>query len=146
DNMSAVVKSFFNNYTYYKWQKSTDNGATWTNDGPAGGPATPTLVGGSWQYSVTHPSFVVNPSDSGTKYRLVIATTSTNLNNAQCSFSASAVITLHVINCGNPLAEDTFSFTAKLESNLSHLTWTTSKEKEPLQFIVERSPDGISFN
>jgi hypothetical protein len=144
-NMSAIVKSFFNNYTYYKWQKSTDNGATWVNDGLPGGPATPVWSGTDWQYTATHPAFVANQSDSGTQYRLVIATTAANLTNPNCSFSQSTVITLTVMNCGTPLSTNFLSFSGRTVNERSLLTWSTSKEVEHLMFTVERSLDGRTF-
>lgn len=145
-DMSCIVKSFFNNYTYYKWQKSTDNGTTWINDGSAGGPATPTWSGTDWQYTVLHPTLVATMPDSGTKYRLVIATTLSNLNDASCAFSQSTVITLSVLSCGPPLSTELLSFTGKEANGKSQLNWTTSKEDEPLHYIVEKSFDAENFN
>ncbi len=145
-DMSCTVKSYFNNYTYYKWQKSTDNGATWADDGSAGGPETPTWSGGDWEYTVPHPTFVANMPDSGTKYRIVIATTMPNLGNINCSFSQSTVITLSVLDCGLPLSTELISFTGKRINNNVQLNWTTSKEDEPLYYIVEKSFDSRNFN
>jgi hypothetical protein len=145
-NMSSTVKCFFNNYVYYKWQKSVDNGATWLADGPTGGPAAPTWSGSDWQYTVNHPAFVANMSDSGTRYRLVVATTMANLNSANCSFSEQTVITLHVIDCSEPLNIQYLSFSGEVVNNLSKLTWTTTRESEQLHFIVERSHDGANFD
>ncbi|HMG68750.1 MAG TPA: hypothetical protein VK588_13720, partial [Chitinophagaceae bacterium] len=145
-NISCLVKSFFNNYTYYKWQKSIDNGATWANDGPTGGPATPTWMGADWEYTVVHPTFIANMPDSGSKYRLVLATTLANLTNPGCSFSQSTVITLKVINCGPALSTDLISFTAKRQDDHVQLNWTTTKEESLLHFSIEKSWDAKSFN
>jgi trimeric autotransporter adhesin len=145
-DMSTIVKSFFNNYAYYKWQKSTDNGATWIDDGAAGGPASPVWTGTEWQYTVLHPTIVANQPDSGTKYRTVIATTSGNLTNASCAFSQSTVITLSVQNCGPVLSTDLLSFNAKKSNNIVQLHWTTSKEEEAVRFGVEKSLDAVRFN
>ncbi len=145
-DMSTTVKSFFNNYTYYKWQKSTNNGATWIDDGPPGGPATPTWSGSDWRYTTAHPTIIANMSDSGTKYRTVIATTLANLSNASCAFSQSTVITLTVFDCGEPLNTDLLSFTGKAVNGNAQLNWTTSKEDEPLHFVVEKSADAKIFN
>ena len=145
-DMSTTVRSFFNNYTYYKWQKSTDNGLTWVDDGPAGGPTTPTLSGGDWEYTVAHPTILVNKPDSGTKFRTVIATTPANLNNVSCAFSQSTVITLNVIYCGPLLNTQLLSFSGKLVGNKAQLNWTTTKEDESLQFGIEKSADGRIFN
>ena len=29
--MTDTVRSYFNNYVYYKWQRSTDGGASWND-------------------------------------------------------------------------------------------------------------------
>jgi len=144
-DMSTIVKSFFNNYTYYKWQKSTNNGATWIDDGPAGGPATPVWSGTDWEYTVAHPTIVVNRPDSGTQYRTVIATTNANLSNSSCAFSQSAVITLNVLDCGPPLSIELLSFSGKPVNGKNQLNWTSSKEDELLHYIVERSADARTF-
>ena len=145
-NMSCTVKSFFNNYTYYKWQKSIDGGATWLPDGPPSGPAVPTWSGSDWQYTVAHPAFVATMVDNGSKYRIVVATTLGNLSTAGCFFSEATVITLNVIDCGNPLSTNLLSFTGKLVNEKAELNWATSKENEILHFIVEKSLDGMSFD
>lgn len=145
-NMSTTVMSFFNNYTYYKWQKSIDNGLTWVDDGPSGGPVVPVWSGTDWQYNVVHPTILANRPDSGTKYRTVIATTMANLVNATCAFSQSTVITLQVNDCGPPLQTDLLSFAGKMVNQNAQLSWTTSKEFEALHFIVEKSNDGNTFS
>lgn len=144
-NMSTIVKSFFNNYTYYKWQKSTDNGVTWVDDGLPGGPASPSFTGSDWEYTVAHPTIVANHPDSGTKYRTVIATTLANLTNASCAFSQPTVITLNVINCGPPLKVDLLSFNGKHFNDKDQINWTTSNEDGPVQYFVEKSLDATTF-
>lgn len=143
-NMSALVTSYFNNYTYYRWQKSTDNGVTWVNDGAAG-TGVPTGVPGNWQYTVTHPAFIGTLADNGTKYRLVVATTAANLNNTNCAFSETTVITLHVIDCGNPLYVDFLSFTGSVPDRNAVLQWTTATENNDLSYSIEKSVDGNNF-
>ena len=144
-----TVRSFFNNYTYYKWQRSTDGGANWTDVTAPSGPATPVWNGTAWEYvtSYTVPSSETLPINNGDLYRLVVATTSANLSNALCNFTDVAnIITLNVIDCGPPLAAQLLSFNVKNNNGLAELQWTTSKEEEPLQFIIEKSQDGIYFS
>jgi hypothetical protein len=74
-DMGATIASYFNTYTYYSWEKSTDNGATWVSTGISGGPVSPTYSGGSWSYSVTYPTFIAYGSDSGSLYRVITAST-----------------------------------------------------------------------
>ncbi|MEI9958830.1 MAG: hypothetical protein WDM90_21530 [Ferruginibacter sp.] len=84
-DLSAVVKCYFSNYIYYKWQKSTDGGTTWANTGVSG-TGTPTLVSGQWEYNAPYPPFIATMADSSNIYRIVVATTASNLSNGNCSY------------------------------------------------------------
>jgi hypothetical protein len=145
--ISDTVRSFFNNYVYYKWQRSTDGGATWTDVTGALGPATPFWNGSAWQYtsSYTIPVSATQLSNNGDQYRLVVATTVANLSLSTCRFTDPGRITLGVIDCGNVLHASLLSFSAGLVNDRAVLKWTTSREDEPLQFDVEKSSDGTSF-
>jgi trimeric autotransporter adhesin len=141
-----TVRSYFNNYTNYKWQRSTD-GVTWTDIAGSTGTATPTFTGGSWQYLT---GYVVTPAfttmaNNGDRYRVIVATTPSNLTNTNCQVSDGVSIQLNILNCGVVLSTDLLSFNGKLVNDYGQLTWTTSKEDEPLSFNVERSNDGINF-
>ena len=146
--ISDTVTSYFNNYTYYKWQRSTDGGATWTDKTGALGPASPYSTSGGWQY-VT--SYTIPPSDAdsinnGDLYRVVVATTTSNLSDVNCRFSdAVRIITLNVIDCGALLGVRLISFTGSNTDGKAKLTWSTSQENELLTFDVEKSYDGINF-
>lgn len=143
-----TVRSFFNNYTYYKWQRSTNNGGTWTDVTPPSGPAIPYQVGTPWEYvaSYTVPPANTNVSDSGDQYRMVVATTMANLSNTNCRFTdAGNIITLDIISCGMPLGIQMMSFAGRLNNGTSTLTWTTGTEREQVYYDVERSADGINF-
>lgn len=143
--LGVNVKSFFNNYVYYKWQKSTDNGATWTETGVTG-IGNPSWNGTAWQYHVDYPPFVVSTADDGTQFRVMVATTAANLSNSSCLYMGSAsVITLNIIACGNPLTTDFISFHAQKKGTQSNLVWTTNSEEEPIQYKVERSTDGLTY-
>lgn len=145
--VSDTVRSYFNNYVYYKWQRSTDGGATWTDvTGPLG-PATPVWNGSAWEYisSYTIPVSATQMSNNGDQYRLVVATTTANLSSATCRFTDPGRITLNVIDCGNVLQTTLLSFSGGLVNRNAVLRWTTSREDEPLLFDVERSTNGIDF-
>jgi hypothetical protein len=73
----AVVRSYFSNYNYYKWQISTDGGSSWSNTGISG-IATTMLVSGQYEYTANYPPFIANLSDSGKRFRIVVATTPGN--------------------------------------------------------------------
>jgi hypothetical protein len=57
----------------------------------------------------------------------------------------TSIITLSVTNCGIPLKSDLLSFNGTLVNEKGSLSWTTSKEDEPLTFAIERSDDGVNF-
>jgi len=142
--IGCIIRSYFNNYTKYKWQKSTDNGVTWI-DASADGTGTPVWNGSAWEYSVAYPTFVAYPSDNGLKFKVVVATTTANLTEPNCAFSESgSVITLNVIDC-DALATNILSFTGKREYGVDRLIWATSKETESFRFIIEESNSKRQF-
>jgi hypothetical protein len=144
-DLGATVASYYDNYVYYKWEKSTDNGATWSSTGVTGGPMTPIWNGSAWAYNVTYPTFIAYASDSGSQYRVVAASTPSNLTNSSCSFTNGAKITLTVDPCGALLDLDILSFRGKNENNKGVLYWTTSKEEEPVNYEIQKSKDGSRF-
>ena len=94
-SLSDTVKSYFNNYTNYCWEKSLD-GVNWVGTGVCSSKV-PTLVNGEWVYTVD-TTFTPVAADSGTFYRLKVATTAGNLNNALCSVSNSQKIFVKIFN------------------------------------------------
>ncbi len=142
-----TVSSYFNNYTYYKWQISQNGGVTWTDVAGASGVGSPTWNGSAWVYvaSYTIPATMTWSTNNGDQYRLVVATNSSNLSSASCNFTDTGVITITTWNCPWALDLDLLSFSGKQENDHNVLFWTTSKEKEPLDYIIEKSSDGINF-
>ncbi len=146
--ISDTITSYFNNYTYYKWQRSTNGGASWTDKTGALGPASPYSTSGGWQYvtSYTIPPSDADSTNNGDLYRVVVATTSSNLTDANCNFSdAVRIITLNVIDCGTLLNVRLISFSGDETNGKTTLTWSTTQEDQPYYFDVERSYDGINF-
>src|SRR4030095_4657697 len=82
---------------------------------------------------------------SGSKYRVVIASTTSNLSASSCSFSGGATVTLTVDPCGALLDVDILSLKGRNENNQAILYWTTSKEDEPVRYEVQKSKEGGSF-
>jgi trimeric autotransporter adhesin len=145
--INDTIRSYFNTYQNYKWQRSIDNGSTWTDIG-ATGSAIPVLNGTEWEYitSYTVPPSATNLSDSGNRYRVVVSTTSGNLNNASCQVTDGiSLISMNVIDCGTPLKADLLSFNGRLFNNQSVLSWATSREEKPVRFFIEKSTDGTNF-
>ncbi len=144
-NLICTVRYSYNgSYLYYKWQRSTNNGATWT-DLFTGGPATPALVSGQWQYT-TNYAFLANGSDSGHRYRVIVATTPANLSSATCSFSDGSYTYLRFIKCGGFLISRLNGFSGQLDGNrMARLNWTVAEERDFSHYEIERSYDGINF-
>jgi hypothetical protein len=144
-DLSATVRCFFPNYTYYKWQKSTDNGSTWIDTG-INGVGIPSLVSGQWQYTVAYPLFIGTMADSGHRYRAVVATTAANLNNVNCNYSNNTSTFLNIINCGVILNVDVQSFTGQVLQSNADLRWSVAHENNIVQFEIEKSLDGINYS
>jgi hypothetical protein len=53
-DIGCIVQSYFNNYTHYKWQRSTNGGLSWSETGVSG-TGSPGWNGSEWQYNVQYP-------------------------------------------------------------------------------------------
>jgi len=143
-----TVRSFFDNYIHYIWQRSTDGGTNWTDvSAPATG--SPILTGSGYQYvtSYTIPFTNTTLADSADLYRVIVATTTDNLAEPDCQFTdQTTIITLNVLDCGAVLKTDLLSFNGRLVNDKANLSWSTSKEEQSLDYIVERSFNGRDFS
>lgn len=140
--IADTVSSYFNNYTTYKWQRSANGGVNWTD-------ITGVTTLPDTNYYIT--TYTVAPeqttlSDSGTLYRVVVATTPDNLSDPNCNISDGVTITLHVLNCEPVLDVEMIAFNGILESTKARLSWKTADEDAPVTFIVERSNDSRNFS
>ncbi len=142
-----TVRSLYNNYTYYVWQRSQDNGTHGRILLPCK-LRSPVLNGSQYEYITTYtvPPSATNLSDSGDIYRVYTATTSSNITNPSCiANDGSAPISLTVYNCGPPLGVDLISFSGKLNNGTADLVWVTSKEDEPVSYNIDKSRNGVDF-
>lgn len=142
-----TVRSFFNIYNYYKWQRSTDGGVTWVDATPAIGPATPYWNGTEWEHVASYnvPPWNTLAANNGDQYRVVVATTVSNLSSASCSFLDNGAITLEVIDCPPPLSVQLIQFNASEQNFHTTLKWTSTRESGPVTYEIEKSADGINF-
>jgi hypothetical protein len=146
--ISDTVRSYYNTYKYFKWQRSTNGGTTWTDIAGATGAGSPIWNGSSWEYITV---YTINPpetqlSNTGDKYRVVVGTTAANMLNTNCNFTDGiAIITLNIINCAPLLDVRLLSFNGKVKAEHAQLNWSTSKETEPVLFEIERSTDGSNY-
>lgn len=145
-----TVRSFFNNYVYYKWQRSIDGGTNWSDLGTTQGPASPVYNASHDAYEyLTYfsiPPAWASTANNGDLYRVIAATTPANITSTNCVVTDGiSFLTLNVLNCGTPLKTDVLSFGGRLVTDLANLGWTTSKEEEPVKYEIERSTDGVNF-
>jgi trimeric autotransporter adhesin len=152
--LNDTVRSFFDNYVYYKWQRSTNGGSTWSDVSAPFGPVPPGSNpnlhhnGSAWEYvaSYTVPPSLTLPANSGDQYRVVVATSFTNLSDMDCSSTdATNAITMNVVSCGPVLGVDFTSFTARQINNRTTLNWSTAVEREVLVYSIEKSLNGTDF-
>jgi hypothetical protein len=139
------VRCFFPNYIYWTWEKSTDNGVTWTNTG-ASGTGSPMMIGGNWEYTANYPSFLADSSSHLNRYRIRIASTPGNLSDPNCSFLALTTIVVWVNNCSVVLPTIFKSFTAQPQNGYARLQWDVTNETGNVSYEIERSEDMNSFN
>ena len=143
-DFGAKVRSFFNNYNQYKWQRSIDGGTSW-NDLGVSGTGFPVMVAGQYEYDVQFPPFIATSADSGHRYRIVVATTIPNLNDPNCStVSSASFTTLNVIPC-MVLPVKLVSWTGQLIKNKAQLKWVTEEETSPVSYVIEKSTDGVKY-
>lgn len=146
--ITDTVSSYFNNYSYYKWQRSTDGGVTWVDIAGTSGSTTPVWNGSAYSYvlSYTIPPAFTTAANDGDRYRVVVGTTATNLTDANCQSSDPVTINLDVLtDCGPLLDIDLLSASGQVLSNKAKISWTTSRENEPVSFAVEKSNTGTDF-
>ncbi len=142
--LSDTVKSYFNNYGNYCWEKSMD-GINWTSTGVCG-KKDPVLIDGLYVYYVD-TAFVPTKADSGTFYRLKVGTTEPNLGNPNCAVNGSQRVFLKVNGVGcKPVEAKILAFSAIIENSGSKLKWVTENEINLKEYIIERSFDGIHFS
>lgn len=144
-NVSCIVRSYFDNYVNYEWERSTDGGNTWSSTGISG-TGTPVLNGGLYEYEAFYPSFLSDSASHGNRYRIKVASSTTNLASNDCSFNANTAVVVMVNNCQWILSTKLLSFTGQLQNNYTTVRWATENEEANTVFEIERSNDGTHFN
>jgi hypothetical protein len=154
DTVRFAISAYVNNYTHFILNKSTDGGVTYV---PAGldtlnradtGTVVPTysMVTGLYTDTVTR-YFQVPATTSLTIYQLIVASTVANLSSTNCAYATTQPKYVYGVNCLVALPTTLVSFRGQLQNNgLGDLQWTSAGEVPGLQFVVERSDDGIHYN
>lgn len=143
-DMSCIVRCYFPNYVHFRWERSTDGGASWGNTG-VGGIATPTFVGGEYVDTVYYPSFLADSNSHQNQYRIRLASAAANLNDENCSFVAGTTITVMVNNCSAVLPLQLLSFTGNMQGELATLHWDVKEEGAGIEYDIESSADQLHF-
>jgi hypothetical protein len=152
DTVRFKVSAYFNNYTEWKLEASTDNGTTWASPGNDTTGAAPT---GSavpvfnpstslYEYLVTR-YFRLNSVNTKVIYRLTIASTVGNLSNPNCDYITSTPKIIFAVNC-NVVLPTSVSLKGQLVNGYSQLQWTSLDETGSVNYTVERSTDGVHFS
>ncbi len=143
-SVTDTVKSYFNNYNFYRWEKSSD-GINWIPLS-TGNTKTPVLQNGLYLYYV---DTIIKPNqmDSGTFLRLKVATSLENLTDGKCAVNNSQKVFLKVYNPKSCPILDTriLNFNGAVISERSLLKWSSQNEEGLLEYEIEKSTDGIHF-
>src|SRR5580698_2616121 len=152
DTVRFQVNSFFNNYTQWQLQQSTDGGTTWASPGidttgqNASGSSLPVYVPADNQYEYTVARYYrLLAVDTSILYRITVASTPANLSNTNCAFSTATPKLVKGVNCMLILPANFILFKGLLNDGLASLHWIVSGEVANTYYNVERSYDGINF-
>jgi hypothetical protein len=96
--ITDTVRSYYNTYVLYKWQRSTNGGTTWVDIAGTTGTATPVVVNGMYEFvtAYTVPAAFTTPANNGDQYRVVVATNIGNLASNGCNFTDAIPITISI--------------------------------------------------
>ncbi len=145
--LSDTIRYVYNNsYIYFKWQKSNVGGTIWSDmTGPGtSGVGSTTLVNGLYQFVTNLPPFLAYPADSGTYYRVIVATTAANLT-GNCAYNDGSSTMIKVINCGAVLNASFTQFKGQLNNKQAYINWSATGETNLVNYEIEKSTDGILF-
>lgn len=145
-DLRDTIRFIYNSYVHFKWQKSNVGGTIWTDlTGPGtSGIGSPVLVNGLYQYVTALPPFMASGADSGTYYRVVVATTAANLAN-NCAYKDQSSTMIRAVTCGIILNAGFTQFKAVVAGKKTYLSWVTKGEQNIKKYEIEKSIDGINF-
>ncbi len=124
--------------SWYKWQVSTDGGASYTD---STSPAQATFSGNSYDLTLNFTN--VTTDMNGYRYRLVVATSQSGLDNPTCTDINEYRL---IVNACGPAPVTLTQFNGKYVNGVAILDWQTSQEMNSDRFEVYRSTDGQQFS
>lgn len=135
--VNYVVTDPTHTNTWYKLQKSTNGGATFSDFGSA---AQTTFTGNT--FSLPLSLGIVNANMNGFKYRLIVSPTESGLTDPVCTYFNDFTL---IVATGGALPIQLTSFTGSYSNGLATLNWQTSQELNSGHFELFRSYDGADF-
>jgi trimeric autotransporter adhesin len=147
-DISVAVSTFFDNYNYYQWERSTDGGTTWISapEMPGQQAFNFTNYSGEYRDTAALPSFVAGASYDGYKYRIRVGTTTTNLTSGVCAlYNDVDIITINVSPSCDVLPVEIIQFNVQLKNDYAQLFWKAKQENNLATYIIERSTDAVNF-
>jgi uncharacterized repeat protein (TIGR01451 family) len=136
-DISCTVSSFSPNYTHWQFERSTDNGTTFTTTSTSG-VGTPALNNGEYEYTAAFPTFLADSSQHNVIYRIRIGSSASSLSDQTCSFTGSTTIVVMVNNCQWILKGDEFSIFGSNVSNRGMIKFSTRGEQPNTIYEIER--------
>lgn len=131
-------------YTYYKWQVSRDSKISW-NDLGNGRVNYDSEGKAILTYDLTDVSTDLSKANAnGNVYRLVVATSKSNLSKPECIYFNDYTLVVDAAACG-PTPVKLVSFDGTYSDGIATLNWTTSQELNNDHFELLRSNDGRDF-
>ncbi|MEJ8816821.1 hypothetical protein [Lacibacter sp. H407] len=147
-DISVAVSTFFDNYNYYQWERSTDNGTTWISapESPSVQSFGFTNYSGEYRDTAALPSFIASSTYNGYKYRIRVGTSTTNLSSGSCAlYNDVDIITINVQPSCAVLPVEILQFNVQLKNEFAVLHWKAKQEANLIGYTVERSTDGRNF-
>lgn len=147
-DISVAVSTFFNNFSYYQWERSTDNGVTWT-----AAPESPSVQtfnyvngGGTYRDTVALPSFLATPAVDGFRYRIRTSTSLSNIGVQNCAvYNNTDVVTVDVHPTCDVLPAQVTALNAELKNKYAVVKWKVKNELSLSAYTVERSDNAVQF-
>lgn len=137
--INYVVTDSTHTNIWYKWQKSTDGGTSYTDSSL--GAKTAAFTGNSYTLPLVLNN--VTTDMNGYKYRLVVSTSEAGLASPGCTFLNE--YTLIVTSCG-VMPVTLTSFNGRYSNGSALLDWQTSQEINSDHFELFKSTDGQDFS
>jgi uncharacterized repeat protein (TIGR01451 family) len=147
-DISVAVSTFFNNFLYYQWERSTDNGSTWNAapESPLVQTFTYTNASGAYRDTVALPSFLSVPAVDGYRYRIRTSTSLTNIGVSNCAvYNNEDVVTIDVHPTCDVLPTQFVIVNADVRNGHAVVSWKVRNETAQLKYVIEKSVDGVLF-